>query len=91
MLSQQNTGNLEGAAANLTNAGKGRVKGVPNKTTKQVKEMILAALEQAGGTDYLAKQAVISPAAFLSLVGKVLPMQLTGEDGGGIVVTINKP
>lgn len=35
------------------NAGKGRPKGVPNKFTADVKAMILAALDKAGGAEYL--------------------------------------
>ena len=35
-------------------AGKGRVKGVPNKVTKQLKEMILGALDGAGGQKIFA-------------------------------------
>ena len=31
----------------------GRKKGVTNKTTKAVKEMILAALDEVGGQEYL--------------------------------------
>lgn len=66
--------------------GKGRPKGAQNKLTKQVKEMILGALDDAGGQEYLARQADENPVAFMSLVGKVLPMQaeITGKDGGAI-------
>lgn len=60
------------------NAGKGRVKGVPNKITGDLKEMILGALSDAGGRQYLQQQAIKNPAAFLSLIGRVLPMQVTG-------------
>lgn len=68
-------------------AGKGRPKGAKNKTTTKVKEMILAALDEAhpeGGIAYLKQQATANPAAFMTLVGKVLPLQVTGEDGGAI-------
>lgn len=67
--------------------GPGRPKGVQNKTTGVLKDMILKALDKAGGVDYLVVQADKNPAAFLSLVGKVLPMQVTGEGGGPIAVT----
>lgn len=60
-------------------AGKGRVKGVPNKMTKALKEMILGALEDAGGQHYLKKQAKEQPAAFMSLLGRVLPATLAGD------------
>lgn len=66
-----------GAAA--LGAGPGRPKGGTNKMTKQLKEMILGALDNAGGIDYLTDQAHAKPVAFLALIGKVLPMQVTGD------------
>ena len=63
----------------------GRPRGVPNKFTGELKEMILQALEQAGGVDYLAAQAAKSPGPFLALVGKVLPLQVTGKDGKDLI------
>ena len=44
--------------------------------------MILAALDAAGGSEYLLLQAKKNPVAFMSLLGKLLPTQLTGKDGG---------
>lgn len=64
---------------NTGNAGKGRPKGVPNKNTALLKDMILQALDQAGGVEYLRGQASENPGPFMALVGKVLPMQLTGD------------
>jgi len=60
-------------------AGIGRKKGVPNKVTKALKEMILGALDDAGGQEYLKRQADENPVAFLGLVGKVLPHQLKAD------------
>lgn len=72
-------------------AGMGRKKGVPNKTTRQLKELILEALSQAGGVDYLVRQArKKNPAPFMMLLGKVLPLQVTGESGGPITVVVKK-
>lgn len=68
----------------------GRTKGTPNKLTGELKGMILAALDGAGGIDYLIRTADSHPAAFLSLVGKVLPMQVTGEGDGPLVVKVMK-
>jgi hypothetical protein len=65
------------------NAGKGRVKGVPNRTTALLKDAILKAAEGAGGkeglTGYLKEQATKNPGPFMSLLAKVLPMQVTGD------------
>lgn len=58
------------------NAGKGRAKGTPNKVTLGMKEMILGALEQAGGQQWLARQADENPVAFMALLGKLLPKQI---------------
>ena len=59
--------------------GAGRKKGVPNKFTADLKAMIIGALEDAGGREYLVARAADNPAAFLTLVGKVLPLQLAGD------------
>lgn len=64
----------------------GRQKGTPNKMTREVKQMILDALEGAGGVEYLIERASDprTASAFLTLVGKVLPLQVSGVDGGAI-------
>jgi len=67
----------------------GRKKGTPNKTTALLKDAILQAATNAGGgdlTNYLQVQAMENPGPFMSLLGKVLPMQVTGEDGGPLQV-----
>jgi len=63
--------------------GPGRPKGVPNKNTKALKDMILGALDNKGGVEYLEKQADENPTAFLSLIGKVLPTTLQGSGANG--------
>jgi hypothetical protein len=70
--------------------GPGRKKGVPNKTTTQIKEAVIAALEQVGGVEYLAQQARLNPTAFMALLGRIIPVQVTGEGGGAIQVTISR-
>lgn len=57
----------------------GRKKGTPNKLNATVKEMILGALDKAGGQKWLEKQATENPVAFMTLLGKVLPMTLVGD------------
>lgn len=76
---------------NRGNAGKGRPKGSSNKATAALKDMILKALDEAGGVDYLIKQADEQPKAFMALLGRVLPMQIAGENGAPLQVVINKP
>lgn len=68
------------------NAGKGRKKGVPNKTTKTLKDMILGALSKVGGQEYLQKQAEANPTAFMTLIGKVLPTEVNANVDGQIIV-----
>lgn len=72
----------------------GRKKGTPNKTSALLKDAILKAADQAGGklglTGYLQTQATENPGPFLALLGKVLPLQVTGDDDGPIRVTIIK-
>lgn len=64
----------------------GRQKGTPNKATADIKDMVLGALQDVGGRAYLAARAIDTPAAFMTLLGKVLPTQLTGENGAPIAV-----
>jgi hypothetical protein len=69
----------------------GSRKGIPNKATKALKDMILGALSDAGGQDYLTRQAEENPSAFMQLIGKVLPseLQVSGKDGGEIKASID--
>jgi hypothetical protein len=64
---------------NIKGKGPGRPKGKPNKLTQDIKAMILAALDKAGGEKYLLKQANDNPTAFMTLLGKVLPTQISGD------------
>lgn len=57
----------------------GRQKGTPNKTTAAVKDMVLQALSNKGGVEYLEQQADKNPTAFLTLVGKVLPLDVNAN------------
>lgn len=76
--------------------GPGRPKGSVNKTTGALKEAILQAAEAVGQdgsgkgglTGYLKHVATTDVKAFSGLLGKVLPLQVTGEDDGPLVVQI---
>ena len=70
----------------------GSRKGVPNKATKELKDMILGALDDAGGVKYLTERAKDprTASAFLTLVGKVLPLQVAGDASNPLTVVIRK-
>lgn len=78
------------------NAGKGRKKGSRNKTTTVLKEAILQAAELVGEdgkgkgktVGYLQKLATDHPPAFAQLLGKVLPLQVTGPEDGPLEITV---
>jgi hypothetical protein len=67
----------------------GRGKGTPNRFTRDLREMILGALGDAGGRAYLVAQAKKNPRAFLTLLGKLLPSQATGNDDDPIEVELS--
>ena len=60
---------------------RGRPAGSGNKVPAILKEAIIMAAENAGGTEglvgYLQTQAKANPSAFL--LGKVLPLQMAGD------------
>ena len=63
----------------------GRSKGTPNKLTVALKDMILGALDDAGGQRYLVKQAKENPGPFLTLLGKVLPTTIAGDPDNPLI------
>jgi hypothetical protein len=71
-------------------AGKGRRKGSRNKMTRALKNMILQALDDAGGQQYLAEQATKNPAAFMTLLGRVLPLTLAGDTSEPLAVCVTR-
>lgn len=70
----------------------GRTKGTPNKNTAELKEIIRSALDEAGGIDYLVGVAQSHPAAFCSLIGKIIPadVKATLSVSGGLVLIPTK-
>ncbi len=68
--------------------GSGRKPGQPNHLTGDLRDMIREALRRAGDVDYLVKQARENPAAFMSLLAKLLPkdVHVEGSPGLGAIV-----
>ena len=77
--------NLSGRGG--SRVGAGRPKGSLDKGNAMLREMIVEALDGVGGVQYLKEKAMSHPQAFLSLLGKVMPMQVTGENGGAIQIS----
>jgi hypothetical protein len=66
----------------------GRKKGTPNKIAGAVREALFDAFENAGGVDYLTNLATEDPRVFCTLLGKVLPsnVSVAGEEGGPLEI-----
>lgn len=98
-MPRQNTGQKpksEASLANLrANAGKGRPKGALNKTTVMAKDAIAQAAERLGGVDRLVawvQEDDKNEATFWGTIyPKLLPLQVTGGDGGPLQILLNKP
>lgn len=56
--------------------GKGRPKGFPNKTTRDVREAIKAAFDKVGGVAWLERLAEEKPEVFAMLIGRVIPKEI---------------
>lgn len=65
---------------------RGRPKGSQNKTTSLIKEMVLGALDKAGGEAYLLDQSRTNPTAFMTLLGRIMPTQVVGPNDGPVQV-----
>lgn len=68
--------------------GAGRPKGVPNKLSASIKDAIKQAFDKVGGPAYLIKIAETNPAVFCTLIGKLVPTELSTEESGGITVNL---
>jgi hypothetical protein len=64
----------------------GRKKGTPNKLNASVKEAIVNAFHEVGGAKYLVGVAKENPAVFCQLVGKVLPLQVGGDEDNPVKI-----
>ena len=68
--------------------GAGRPKGSLDKGNAMIRELIVQTLDNLGGTQYLESVAHSHPAAFMALIGKTMPLQVTGEGGGPVQQSI---
>ena len=64
-------------------AGKGRPRGSVNKTTKTLKEALLASFETLGGEGWLVSLAESDPKAYASLLGRLVPSEIGVEVSAG--------
>lgn len=55
---------------------KGRPKGSANKIGQKLQSMLNASLSRAGGIDYLVRQSEENPAAYMTMISKLLPKQV---------------
>jgi hypothetical protein len=85
LVKRNANGQFERGSKALTGAG--RPPGSLNKTTTQLREAILGALEAPGGPEgsigYLRRLAIENSSAFASLLGKVLPTTLAADESSG--------
>jgi hypothetical protein len=49
-----------------------------------MREIIMVAFTKAGGCDYLVRQSKEEPKAFMALLGRVVPQEVSVHLGGGI-------
>ena len=57
----------------------GSRKGRPNRISKTIKDEVLESLRMVGGREYLARQAVENPSAYMNLLAKIIPHQVKAE------------
>lgn len=77
----------------------GKPKGATNKSTRVLKDAILLAAEGSGQdkkgkgglVGYLRRVADEDVKAFSGLLGRVLPLQITGDSAEPLIVKIIKP
>ena len=73
--------------ANLT---RGSRKGIPNRTTQNIKEAIEKAFNKLGGVDYLVKVGQKDPRTFCALLSRLLPTKLANADGSPLLAALTE-
>ncbi len=72
------------------NAGKGRPKGSPNKTTTSAREAFTLAFQGLGGAQALQDWAKENTTEFFKLYARLIPQEHVGEGGSGPIATVVK-
>ena len=73
--------------ANLT---RGSRKGIPNRTTQNIKEAIEGAFDRLGGVDYLVRVGQSDPRTFCALLSRLLPTKLANADGSPLLAALTE-
>jgi hypothetical protein len=73
--------------ANLT---RGSRKGIPNRTTQNIKDAIEGAFDRLGGVDYLVKVGQSDPRTFCALLSRLLPTKLANADGSPLLAALTE-
>lgn len=60
----------------------GRRKGVQNKVTREIREALIEAFDQAGGVAYLVERSKDQPVAFMAMLGRLLPSEIKASIEG---------
>ena len=68
----------------------GRPKGSKNKLSRNAREAFQSVYERLGGDDSLAKWAIANPDDFFKLYARLISVEVSGPDGGGINVIIQR-
>lgn len=66
----------------------GRTRGTPNRTTAACKEALSLAFDGIGGVAALRTWAKANQTQFYKLWSKMLPQEVTGENGGPLQVRV---
>lgn len=76
----------KGQVVKARKPGSGRKKGDVNRVTRSVKEALVEAFDKLGGVPALVRWGRANPTDFYKLWLRLLPIQVTGLDGGPIKV-----
>lgn len=67
--------------------GPGRPKGLKNKFTRDVREMVLQAIDARGGVKFFER---LEDRDLVRLAARLIPQEVKGDLGGAVTVIIHK-